>query len=41
MWIVLPEIFIFGVIFSRRFWLSLVLTLVGVALVGPGRFERD
>ncbi len=36
MWIVLPEIFIFGVIFSRRFWLSLVLTLIGVALVGLG-----
>ncbi len=36
MWIVLPEIFIFGVIFSRRFWLSLVLTLLGVALVGLG-----
>ena len=36
MWTVLPEIFIFGVIFSRRFWLSLVLTLIGVALVGLG-----
>ena len=36
MWIVLPEILIFGVIFSRRFWLSLVLTLIGVALVGVG-----
>ena len=36
MWIVLPEILIFGVIFSRRFWLSLVLTLIGVALVGLG-----
>ena len=36
MWIVLPEILIFGVVFSRRFWLSLVLTLVGVALVGFG-----
>ena len=36
LWIVLPEILIFGVIFSRRFWLSLVLTLIGVALVGLG-----
>ena len=36
LWIVLPEILIFGVIFSRRFWLSLALTLVGVALVGFG-----
>ena len=36
MWIVLPEILLFGVIFSRRFWLSLALTLVGVALVGMG-----
>lgn len=36
MWIVLPEILIFGVVFSRRFWLSLALTLVGVALVGFG-----
>ena len=36
MWIVLPEILIFGVIFSRRFWLSLALTLIGVALVGVG-----
>ena len=35
-WIVLPEILIFGVIFSRRFWLSLVLTVVGVCLVGIG-----
>lgn len=36
LWIVLPEILIFGVAFSRRFWLSLGLTLVGVALVGLG-----
>ena len=36
LWIVLPEILIFGVVFSRRFWLSLVLTLIGVALVGLG-----
>ena len=36
MWIVLPEILIFGVVFSRRLWLSLALTLVGVALVGFG-----
>ncbi|MYE26151.1 MAG: DMT family transporter [Chloroflexi bacterium] len=36
MWIILPEILLFGVVFSRRFWLSLALTLVGVALVGLG-----
>lgn len=36
MWIVLPEILIFGVVFSRRFWISLAVTLVGVALVGLG-----
>lgn len=36
LWIVLPEILIFGVIFSRRFWLSLALTLIGVTLVGLG-----
>ena len=35
-WIVLPEILIFGVIFSRRFWLSLVATMIGVALVAAG-----
>ncbi len=36
MWIVLPEILIFGVVFSRRFWISLVITLIGVTLVGLG-----
>ena len=36
MWIVLPEIILFGVVFSRRFWLSLVVTLVGVTMVGFG-----
>lgn len=36
LWIVLPEILIFGVVFTRRFWLSLPLTLLGVALVGLG-----
>ncbi len=35
-WIVLPEIFLFGVIFSRKFWLSLVMTIIGVVLVGFG-----
>ena len=35
-WIVLPEILIFGVIFSRRFWFSLAFTLVGVVMVGIG-----
>ncbi|MCY4465850.1 MAG: DMT family transporter [Chloroflexi bacterium] len=36
MWIVLPEILIFGAVFSRRFWISLVVTLIGVTLVGLG-----
>lgn len=36
LWIVLPEILIFGVVFTRRFWLSLPLTLIGVVLVGLG-----
>ena len=36
MWIVLPEIIIFGVVFSRRSWLSLVVTLIGVTMVGVG-----
>ena len=36
LWIVLPEILIFGVVFSRRFWLSLPLTIIGVVLVGLG-----
>ena len=36
MWIVLPEILIFGAVFSRRFWVSMVITLVGVTLVGVG-----
>ena len=35
-WIVLPEILLFGVVFSRRFWLSLVMTLLGVVMVGLG-----
>ena len=35
-WTLLPEILIFGVVFSRRFWISLVVTLVGVTLVGIG-----
>ncbi len=36
LWIVFPEIIIFGVVFSRRFWLSLFVTLIGVTLVGVG-----
>lgn len=36
MWIVLPEIILFGVVFSRRFWLSLFVTLTGVTMVGLG-----
>lgn len=35
-WIVLPEIIIFGVVFSRRFWLSLAATMIGVVMVGAG-----
>ena len=35
-WTVLPEILFFGVVFSRRFWLSLALTLIGVVMVGLG-----
>lgn len=34
--IVLPEIFLFGALFSRRFWMSLVMTLIGVVMVGVG-----
>ena len=36
LWIVVPEIVIFGVVFSRRFWLSLVVTVIGVSMVGLG-----
>lgn len=35
-WIVLPEILIFGAIFSRRFWFSLGATMIGVVLVAVG-----
>ena len=35
-WIVLPEILLFGAVFSRRFRISLVLTLIGVVMVGLG-----
>ena len=35
-WTILPEVLIFGVVFSRRFWLGFVLTLVGVVMVGLG-----
>lgn len=35
-WIVLPEIFLFGAMFSRKFWVSLVMTILGVVLVGFG-----
>ena len=35
-WIVLPEIFLFGAMFSRKFWGSLVMTIVGVVMVGLG-----
>ena len=36
LWIVLPEIVLFGAIFSRRFWLALVMTIVGVIMIGIG-----
>jgi len=36
LWIVLPEIILFSAIFSRRFWFSLVITLVGVVMIGFG-----
>ncbi len=35
-WIVLPEILLFGAVFSRRFRIGLVLTLIGVVMVGLG-----
>jgi drug/metabolite transporter (DMT)-like permease len=35
-WIVLPEIVLFGAVFSRRFWVSLVMTIGGVIMVGLG-----
>jgi len=34
--IVLPEIFLFGAIFSRKFWGAMVMTLAGVVMVGVG-----
>jgi|GEM_PF-818920 len=36
LWIILPEILLFGAVFSRRFWGSLAMTLMGVALIGVG-----
>lgn len=36
LWIVLPEIIFFGAVFSRRFWGSLVMTIVGVIMIGIG-----
>lgn len=36
LWIILPEIIIFGAVFSRRFWISLLMTIVGVILIGVG-----
>ena len=35
-WIVLPEIFLFGTMFSRKFWGSLLMTILGVIMVGLG-----
>jgi len=36
LWIILPEVFLLGAIFSRRIWFSLGLTLAGVVLVAAG-----
>lgn len=36
LWIILPEILLFGAIFSRRFWVSLAMTLIGVITIGIG-----
>jgi drug/metabolite transporter (DMT)-like permease len=36
LWIVLPEIVLFGAIFSRRFWGSLLMTIIGVLMIGVG-----
>lgn len=39
LWIVLPEIVLFGAVFSRRFWLSLLMTIIGVVMIGLGGFS--
>lgn len=36
LWIVLPEIVLFSAVFSRRFWGSLVITIVGGIMIGFG-----
>lgn len=36
LWIILPEIFFLGAVFSRRFWFSLLLSIVGAVLIGIG-----
>lgn len=36
LWIILPEIVLFGAVFSRRFWFSLFLSIVGAILIGIG-----
>ena len=36
LWIILPEILLLGAVFSRRFWASLAMTLLGVMIIGLG-----
>lgn len=36
LWIVLPEIVLFGAMFSKRFWGSLVITIIGGIMIGFG-----
>jgi len=36
LWIILPEIVLFGAVFSRRFWVSLGMTILGVMIIGFG-----
>lgn len=39
LWIVLPEIVLFGAMFSKRFWGSLVVTIVGGIMIGFGGLD--
>jgi drug/metabolite transporter (DMT)-like permease len=36
LWIILPEIVLLSAVFSRRFWLSLAMTITGVIIIGIG-----
>jgi drug/metabolite transporter (DMT)-like permease len=36
LWIVFPEVLLLGAVFTRRIWLSLLLTLMGVLLIAVG-----